>query len=100
METGRFQVAPEVRGDEDTSPGTTPTCALCAARSSVDAALVRSGVQQVTLVAKYTRVRFGDAAVETAKVWITFADGRIGQGEGHSREDAIVAALEHVGVSL
>ncbi|MDX6479492.1 MAG: hypothetical protein QOG85_2 [Gaiellaceae bacterium] len=52
----------------------------------------------VTVVARYTRTRFGTAAVERAKAILTFPAGSTQVGEGHSREEAIVNALELAGL--
>jgi hypothetical protein len=87
--------AVQVGGDDDTI---NRLCALCAARANVDAALVRAGVEMVTVVARYTRTRFGTAAVERAKAILTFPAGSTQVGEGHSREEAIVNALELAGL--
>jgi len=87
----------QVGGDDDTQ---NKHCPLCAARAGVEAALVRSGVERITLVVEYRRPRFGTSALERAKAFINLLGGRLAQGEGSSREEAIVNALESVGVGL
>lgn len=87
----------QVGGDDDTQ---NRHCALCSARASVDAAIVRLGVERITLVVEYRRPRFGTAALERAKAIINLLGGKLAQGEGSSREEAIVNALESVGVGL
>lgn len=87
----------QVGGEDDTL---SEHCPLCAARANVDAALVRSGVQRVTLVVEYQRPRFGASALERAKAFISLIGGKIAQGEGGSREEAIVNALESAGMGL
>lgn len=87
----------QLGGDDDTL---NERCPLCGARASVDAALVRAGAKSVTIVSRYERPRFGSAAVETSKAIVSFADGALAKGDGHSREEAILRALESVGVSL
>lgn len=98
MDATDFLVADaQIGGEDDTLVG--ERCALCGARASVDAALVREDVELVTIVVRFTRTKFG-AAVESAKALITFAGGRVERGDGHSREEAICNALESAGVSL
>lgn len=89
----------QVGGEDDTIE--TMRCALCALRARLDEALVRAGVVRVTLVANYERPRHGIAVFERTTVHLAFGDGReLAVGDGHSRDDAIAAALASIGVSL
>jgi hypothetical protein len=86
---GQDALEPLVQGDADTQPGV--RCAHCQARAELDAAVVRAGVIQITTVSTYKRVPF--SCVEQSKAMATRADGRVGSGAGHSREEAIEHAL-------
>lgn len=86
----------ETEGDDE---ALNEPCALCAARESVDAAVVRSGVDQITIVCTYTRAPLETAAVESTKALIV-RGGLITRGHGGSREDAIVDALQNAGIDL
>jgi hypothetical protein len=85
----------DVGADDDTL---SDRCLLCAARSSVDAALVRAGAEQVTIVIRYRRPRVGRSALEGASAIVAFLDGSMARGEGDSREEAILEALHAAGV--
>lgn len=80
----------EIVGEADTQPG--GTCPRCAAHAALDAAVVRAGVLQVTTVSHYKRTPF--VAVEQTKALLTYGDGSTVRGDGHSREEAIQAALD------
>lgn len=82
--------------DDDTQPG---GCALCAARSAVEEALVRLGVARVTVVTVFARPTHGPP-IERSKAFLTLADGEVTRGEGESREESILRALQVAGVSL
>lgn len=84
-------------GDEDTID---EHCALCAARANVDAALVRSGAERVTIVSSYVRTRIGPVALERSKAIVCLVGGGLFKGEGHSREEAIFNALESAGAKV
>lgn len=86
-----------VGGDDDTLPG---LCALCSARSSVEIALVRAGVERITIVTDYKRTEKGKPPHETSKVILCLAGGVFARGDGGSREEAILRALEDAGVTL
>lgn len=66
---------------------------------SVDAALVRVKALRVNVVSVYEWPRAGRAVLEHSKAVVTLPTG-IMRGEGSSREDAIVNALERAGVEL
>jgi hypothetical protein len=87
----------QVGGDDDTQDR---PCALCAARAHVDTALVRAGAERITLVVEYSRALVGRGVTESAKAFVSLGGDKIVRGDGHSREEALVNALEHAGVSL
>lgn len=91
--------AVQIGADDDTQPGV--HCALCAARANVDAAIIRAGASQVTIVITYKRTPFASTVVESSKALITFGDHRgTVMGRGGAHEEAIVDALTQGGVSV
>lgn len=87
----------QVGGDDETIDS---YCALCAARANVDGAVVRAGVERITVVVDIQRPRVGPHAVSRAKALVCFIGGHITIGEGASHEEAIVNALAVKGVAL
>lgn len=82
--------------DDDTQPG---VCAMCAARAAVESAVSRARVVNVTTVGKLDYPRVGPPRERTS-VFLTCEDGRTFKGEGESREEAMLRALESAGVRL
>lgn len=86
----------DVFADDDTQPN---GCALCAARSAVDAALVRLGVSRITVVTELTRPSHGPP-IERSRAFLALPVGNVAFGDGESREEAILQALHSAGVTL
>lgn len=93
----------QVGGDDDTHVS---YCLMCGVRGAVDEAIVRAGVERLTLVVEYVRTGrlkggiaiVNGAAVEQARCHLALHGGRILHGVGSAREDAIVDALFKGGV--
>lgn len=82
----------QVGGDADTVDR---YCSLCAARSSVDARVVRAGVTSMTVLVNLDRPSVGPHAVQRSRVLLETAAARAA-GAGSSIEEAVVDALDQL----